>query len=155
MTSEAIPFRREAFSLEAPKGEVAVTLAGPWNFYEEFRAAHQLTHLPHPEPPEIALQENTTLVVPLWVRNSTGEAREVKLSADLPQGWTVTSGAGTVEVGPHQTAGTRMEVALGALSDKAKTRDDAKPVVVRAESGGKNVGEVTLKVELRKKALPE
>lgn len=153
--SGSIPFRRAAFAVEAPKSDVAVTLAGPWNFYAEFRAAHQLTHLPHPEPPEIALQENTALVIPLWVRNSASEVREVKLSAELPQGWTVTSGAGTVKVGANQTAGTRVEIALGVLSDKSKTRDDAKVVTVRAESGGKNVGEISLKVELRKKALPE
>jgi LmbE family N-acetylglucosaminyl deacetylase len=157
VTSDPIPFRREAFTFAPPSGEagLSVELAGPWKFYADFRTAHGLTHLPHPEPPEIALQEGTTLVVPLWVRNSTSEAREVKLTADLPQGWTVTSGAGTVKVGPRQTAGTRVEIALGALSDKSKNRDDAKPVTVRAESGGKSVGEVVMKVELRKKALPE
>ena len=154
-TGKAIPFRRAAFSVEAPKGDVAVTLAGPWSFYDEFRAAHQLTHLPHPEPPEIALQENTTLIIPLWVRNSTGEAHEVTLSADLPKGWTVTSGAGKVKVGANQVAGTRVEVALGALNNTAKGRDEAKAVTVRAESGGKSVGEIVMKVELRKKALPE
>jgi hypothetical protein len=73
----------------------------------------------------------------------------------LPQGWTVTSGTGAVKVGANQTAGTRVEIALGALNDKTKGRDEPKAVTVRAESGGKNVGEVTLKVELRKKALPE
>jgi LmbE family N-acetylglucosaminyl deacetylase len=151
----AIPFRRAAFAVEAPKGDVAVTLAGPWSFYDEFRAAHQLTHLPHPEPPEIALQENTALIIPLWVRNATGEAREVKLSAEVPQGWTATSGTGPVKVGANQTAGTRVEIALGALVDKAKGRDEAKAVTVRAESGGKSVGEIVMKVELRKKALPE
>jgi LmbE family N-acetylglucosaminyl deacetylase len=153
--SGAIPFRRAAFSVEAPKGDVAVTLAGPWSFYDEFRAAHQLTHLPHPEPPEIALQEGTTLVVPLWVRNSTGSPIEVTLSAELPQGWTVSSGAGKVKVGANQTAGTRVEIALGALNDRAKGKDAAQAVTIKAESGGKSVGEVVMKVELRKKALPE
>lgn len=155
VTSDAIPFRRAAFTVEAPQGDIALTLAGPWSFYAEFRAAHQLTHLPHPEPPEIALQENTTLIVPLWVRNSTGEERVVKLSAELPQGWTATSGTGTVKVGAHQTAGTRVEIALGSLSDKTKGRDSAQGVTVKAESGGKSVGEIVMKVELRKKALPE
>src|SRR5579863_410484 len=153
--SGPIAFRRAAFAVEAVKGDVAVTLAGPWSFYDEFRKAHQLTHLPHPEPPEIALQENTTLIIPLWVRNSTSEAREVALSAELPQGWTVTSGAGKVKVGANQTAGTRVEIALGSLSDKKKGRDEAKAVTVRAEAGGKSVGEIVMKVELRKKALPE
>ncbi len=153
--SGAIPFRRAAFSVEAPKGDVAVTLAGPWSFYAEFRAAHQLTHLPHPEPPEIALQEGTTLIVPLWVRNSTGSPVEVKLSAELPAGWTVSSGAGKVKVGANQTAGTRVEILLGALKDAGKGKDGAQAVTVKAESGGKSVGEVVMKVELRKKALPE
>jgi LmbE family N-acetylglucosaminyl deacetylase len=153
--SGAIPFRRSAYSVEEPKGDVAVTLAGPWNFYAEFRAAHGLTHLPHPEPPEIALQEGTTLIVPLWVRNATGESREVTLWADVPQGWLVTSGTGKVKVGANQTAGTRVEITLGALSDKTKSKDEVKTVTVRAESGGKSVGEVVMKVELRKKALPE
>jgi LmbE family N-acetylglucosaminyl deacetylase len=153
--SGAIPYRRAAFSVEAPKGDVAVTLAGPWSFYDEFRAAHGLTHLPHPEPPEIALQEGTTLIVPLWVRNSTGEAREIALSAELPQGWTVSNGTGTVKVGAHQTAGTRVEIALGMLKDAPKGKSGAQAVTVKAESGGKSVGEVVMKVELRKKALPE
>jgi LmbE family N-acetylglucosaminyl deacetylase len=153
--SGAIPFRRAAFSVEAPKGDVAVTLAGPWSFYDEFRAAHQLTHLPHPEPPEIALQESTTLIVPLWVRNSTGSAIEVTLSAELPQGWKVSSGAGKLKVGANQTAGTRVEIALGSLKDAAKGKDGAQMVTVKAESGGKSVGEVVVKVELRRKALPE
>jgi LmbE family N-acetylglucosaminyl deacetylase len=155
VTSDPIPFRRTEFSVELPKGDVAVTLAGPWSFYSEFRAAHGLTHLPHPEPPEIALQENTTLVVPLWVRNSTGSPCEITLSADLPKGWTVTSGAGKVKVGANQTAGTRVEIALGALKDTAKGKDTAQTVTIKAESGGKSVGEVVMNVELRKKALPE
>ena len=153
--SGAIPFRRAEFSVEAPKGDVAVTLAGPWSFYAEFRAAHQLTHLPHPEPPEIALQEGTTLIIPLWVRNSTNEAREVTLSAELPAGWTVSSGAGKVKVGANQTAGARVEILLGALKDTGKGRDGTQAVTVKAEAGGKSVGEVVMKVELRKKALPE
>jgi len=153
--SGAIPFRRAGYSVESSKGDVAVSLAGPWSFYAEFRAAHQLTHLPHPEPPEIALQEGTTLIIPLWVRNSTGENREVTLSAELPQGWSVSSGAGKVKVGANQTAGTRVEIALGSLSDAAKGKEEAQGVTVRAESGGKSVGEVVMKVELRKKALPE
>ncbi len=67
----------------------------------------------------------------------------------------MTSGAGKVKVGANQVAGTRVEVALGALNNTAKGRDEAKAVTVRAESGGKSVGEIVMKVELRKKALPE
>jgi len=89
------------------------------------------------------------------VRNSTGSAIEVTLSAELPQGWKVSSGAGKLKVGANQTAGTRVEIALGSLKDAAKGKDGAQMVTVKAESGGKSVGEVVVKVELRRKALPE
>src|SRR3989475_1820052 len=38
----------------------ASRLGGPYSFYAEFRRAHGLMNLPHPEPPEIALQGHTT-----------------------------------------------------------------------------------------------
>jgi LmbE family N-acetylglucosaminyl deacetylase len=157
LTSDPIPFRREAFSFAAPSGapELSVELAGPWKFYADFRTAHQLTHLPHPEPPEIALQAGTSLVIPLWIKNATAGKMEITLTADLPAGWTVASGAGKFVVGEKQTAGARVEINLPALTDDKKSREDAKEVTVRAEVDGKAIGAVKMKVELRKKALPE
>src|SRR5579863_6814599 len=69
ITADAIPFRREVFSAQAAGTELSVELAGPWKFYAEFRKAHGLENLPHPEPPEIALQAGGSLVIPLWVHN--------------------------------------------------------------------------------------
>jgi LmbE family N-acetylglucosaminyl deacetylase len=156
VTSDPIPFHREAFTAGAGDGsELSVELAGPWRFYAEFRAAHGLTHLPHPEPPEIALQAGTSLVIPLWVRNPTAENKEFALTADLPAGWTVASGAGKFVVGAKQTAGTRVEINLPGMTDEKKSREDAKEITVRAEADGKTIGVVKMKVELRKKALPE
>jgi hypothetical protein len=133
-----------------------VTLAGPWDFYAEFRRAHGLGHLPHPEPPEIALQAGTSLVIPLWVRNPTGASREVTLSADLPAGWTVANGGtGKFVVAAKQTSAARIEINLPPLADPKKTKEDARDVTVRAESNGVSVGVVKLRVELRKRALPE
>ena len=127
-------------------------LAGPWSFYAEFRRAHGLNHLPHPEPPEIALQAGTTLVIPLWVRNQTAAAQEITLSADLPAGWTLQSGAGKFSIGAKQTAAARVEVSLPAEAGK---KNELQEVTVRAESGGKSIGVVKLRVELRKRALPQ
>jgi hypothetical protein len=155
VTAEAIPFRREAFSVEAGPAELSVTLAGPWDFYAEFRRAHGLGHLPHPEPPEMALQAGTSLVIPLWLRNPTGASREVTLSADLPAGWTVSNGTGKFVVAAKQTSPARIEVNLPAFTDPKKMKEDARDVTVRAESNGASVGVVKLRVELRKRALPE
>jgi len=51
--------------------------------------AHGLTHLPHPEPPEIALQAPGTLVIPCGLRNRAAKTQEVTLTATLPPGWTM------------------------------------------------------------------
>src|SRR6202795_4101291 len=83
--------------------EVSVALAGPWSFYDEFRRAHGLT-LWHPEPPELALQAGTSLVIPLWLRNEAAVAREIILTADLPAGWKLTSGTGKFAVAAKQVA---------------------------------------------------
>jgi LmbE family N-acetylglucosaminyl deacetylase len=155
ISSDPIPFRRDAF-LAAPAGtELSVELAGPWNFYAEFRRAHGLEHLPHPEPPEIALQAGGSLVIPVWVRNPTSANRTVTLSTEMPDRWVVSSGAGKVTVAAKQTAAARIEINLPALANTAKNKEDAREITVRAESDGAVVGVVKLRVELRKRALPE
>ena len=153
--TDAISFRREVFSVPPAGAELAVELAGPWEFYAEFRRAHGLEHLPHPEPPEIPLQAGTSLIIPLWVRNLTNENRTVTLSTELPDRWVVSSGTGKFVVGAKQTAAARIEINLPPLVDAAKTKEDAHEVTVRAESEGAVVGVVKLRVELRKRALPE
>ena len=153
--ADAIPFLRAGISAEPERGDVGVELAGPWSYYAEFRRMHGLGHLPHPEPPEIALQAGTSLVIPLWLRNGTAAAREVTRSADLPAGWTVLSGAGKFTLAAKQVAAPRIEINLPVFGDAAKTREDAREVTVRAESNGQSIGVVKLHVELRKRALPE
>jgi LmbE family N-acetylglucosaminyl deacetylase len=155
ITADAIPFSRPAIAAQPQPAGVSVGLAGPWSFYADFRHSHGLDNLPYPEPPEIALQAGTSLVIPLWLRNATASLREVTLSADLPSGWTVQSGAGKFTVAAKQIAAPRIEINLPALADASKTREDAREVTVRAESNGQSVGAVKLKVELRKRALPE
>ena len=155
ISAGAIPFRRGASSPAPVNAELSLELAGPWSFYAEFRAAHGLENLPHPEPPEIALQAESSLVIPLWVHNPTGANRETTLSADLPAGWTVANGVGKFVVASKQTAPARIEINLPALADPKKGKEDAREVTVRAESNGQSVGIVKLRVELRKRSLPE
>lgn len=155
ITPDAIPFSRNAIVAESPRSDVSVELAGPWSYYSEFRRMHALEHLPHPEPPEIALQAGSTLVIPLWLTNRTTSSRDLTLSVDAPNGWTVQNGAGKFALAPKQWAAGRIEIALPALADANKTKEDAREVIVRAESNGQSVGIVKLKVELRKRALAE
>jgi hypothetical protein len=152
---DAIPFARPQATPEPARPDLSLELAGTWSYYEEFRRAHGLTHLPHPEPPEIALQEGTTLVIPLWLRNQTAASRELMLTVDLPAGWKVQTGAGKVMVGAKQVAAARVEINLPSLADAATKKQEPQEVTVRADSNGQNIGTVKLRVALRKRTLPQ
>jgi hypothetical protein len=151
----AIPFARPAAAPEPERPEVSAELGGPWSYYAEFRRAHGLGQLPHPEPPEIALQAGTTLAVPLWLRNRTAAAREVTLSADLPAGWTVQGGAGKFVLAAKQVAAARVDIALPELGEADPKKQEPREVTIRAESNGQSIGIVKLRVVLRKRALPQ
>ena len=152
---EAIPFVRPTISPKPEPPELRLELAGPWSFYDDFRRAHGLAHLWHPEPPEIALQAGTTLVIPLWLRNETSGAKEVTLIADLSAGWKLQSGAGKFVVAAKQVAAARVEIDLPAWDDAAHGKQELREVTVRAESNGQSIGIAKLRVELRKRALPQ
>jgi LmbE family N-acetylglucosaminyl deacetylase len=151
----AVPFSRPEISADVPPSGVSAKLAGPWDFYAEFRRAHALTHLPHPEPPEIALQAGGTLTIPIWLGNQTSELQTVTLSAGVPTGWTIQAGAGKFSLAPKQVSAARLEINLPELADATKSREVAKEVSVTVDSNGKTIATIKLRVELRKRALPE
>jgi LmbE family N-acetylglucosaminyl deacetylase len=155
ITPATIPFARPEFLPEPLRPDLSVELDGPWSYYAEFRRAHGLTHLPHPEPPEIALQAPGMLVIPLWLRNRTAKTQEITLTATLPAGWTAQSGTGKFSVAAKQTAAARLEVNLPGLAENVPKKLEAQEVAVHAESNGQSIGEVKLRVELRKRALPQ
>jgi LmbE family N-acetylglucosaminyl deacetylase len=155
VTPGAISFARPEVSPEPSRPELSVELAGPWSFYGEFRRAHGLINLPHPEPPEIALQAPGALVIPLWIRNRTAKAQEVTITATLPAGWTAQSGTGEFTVASKQVAASRIEINLPALAENAPRKSEAQEITIHAESNGQTIGGVKLHVELRKRALPQ
>lgn len=159
ITQGAIPFVRPEIAPEPAMSDLSVELGGPWSFYAEFRRAHGLTNLPHPEPPEIALQGPGTLVIPLWIRNRTAKAQEITISANLPASWTAENGIGKFIVAAKQTAAPRVEINLPAPpekpAEKAPAKAELQEVTVRAEANSQTIGEVKLRVELRKRALPQ
>src|SRR6266404_5944005 len=155
ITPGAISFARPEVSPEPAKPELSVELGGPYNFYAEFRRAHGLMNLPHPEPPEIALQGHTTIVIPLWVRNRTGKAQEISLTVSLPTGWTLQSGAGKFTVAAKQLAAARIEVMLPTVPETETKKPEPQEISVHANSNGQSIGEIKLRVELRKRALPQ
>jgi len=73
----------------------------------------------------------------------------------LPAGWTVQNGTGKFTVAAQQVAAARVEVDLPALPENAQNKSTAQEVSVRAEANGKTIGEAKLRVELRKRTLPQ
>lgn len=155
ITPTAIPFARPEVLPEPSRPDLSVELDGPWTYYAEFRRAHGLAHLSHPEPPEIALQAPGTLVIPLLVRNRTAKSQEITITATLPAGWTAQSGTGKFSVAAKQTVAARIEVNLPTLAENGPKKLEAQEITVHAESNGQSIGEVKLHVELRKRALPQ
>lgn len=155
ITPGAIPFARPEVTPEPARPELSLELDGPWSFYAEFRRAHGLGHLPHPEPQEIALSAPGTLVIPLWLRNRTAKTQEITLTTTLPSGWTAQSGTGKFSVAAKQVAAGRIEVSLPAIAENAPKKTEPQEVAVRAEANGQTIGEVKLRVELRKHGLPQ
>ena len=156
ITPGAIPFARPENAPAAEQQELSAALAGPWAFYAEFRRAHGLTHLPHPEPPEIALEAGTSVVLPIWLRNMSSETKEFTLALHLPPGWTTSTNPAKFAVGPKQTGAARVEINLPAWTEpSAGQKPQLQQVSVQAQVGGQNVGEIRIRVELRKRALPE
>jgi hypothetical protein len=63
-----------------------VELGGPWGFYQAFWRAHELLSLRFRRP-EIALEPNDTLTIPLRVENNSEAPERVTASVVLPPGW--------------------------------------------------------------------
>jgi LmbE family N-acetylglucosaminyl deacetylase len=155
ITPGPIPFARPEATPAPALPEVSVELAGPWSYYADFRRAHGLMQLPHPDPPEIAQQAGGTFVIPLWLRNQTAESREFTLSVNLPPGWTLQTGSLKFLVGAKQMGTVRLEVNLPVLGDPVPKNPEPQEIIVRAESNGQTIGNAKIRVQLRKKALPE
>ena len=155
ITPGAIPFSRPVTAAEAARSGVSVELGGPWSFYADFRAAHGLGHLPHPEPPEIALQAPGSLLIPLWLRNQTASPVEITLNAKVPGGWTVASGEGKYSIPAHQLVAARVEINFPAVAGDKPRNSDLEEVAIQGTSGGQSVGVAKVRVERRKKALPQ
>jgi LmbE family N-acetylglucosaminyl deacetylase len=153
--ANSIPFLRPEFGPLGKKQELYLELGGPWSFYADFRREHGLMNLPHAEPPEIAVQAPGSLSIPLWVGNQSEKSIEVNLTPALPPGWTALSGTGRIVIGARQVAGLRIEANLPALPAEPKNKTEAVEIAIRAEASGRVIGEIKLRVEPRKSALPQ
>ena len=150
VSSEPIAFVRPAEEVTKPTIGISVELAGPWGFYDTFRRAHGLQHLPQAAVPEIAIAGGATLQMPLLLRNGTAISKEITLSVTTPEGWTTKDGVGsyTVRAGDQLPALITLDSPKNAESKKAE-------IVCRAQADGQTVGTIKLEVHLGTGGLPQ
>lgn len=129
-------------------------LGGPWGFYDRFRRAYSLEHIPQANPPEIAVQEKTTFYVPLYIRNNLGSEQQVAFSLEMPADWKLKSDTKFL-LRANEDAQIHLDIDLPAIAGTEATAREEHDIIVRADAAGKKAGELKLKVQLRKRALPQ
>lgn len=125
-------------------------LGDPWNFYRQFWQAHGLDHLSKLIPAELSIQVGGTLSIPLIIENPTDAAIQVNLQVQTPDGWKLISPSPSKTIEAH----TKYFVRVQALAPGTK-QTGWQQFVVSAESDGKAIGIVPLRVELASWALPQ
>lgn len=87
ITADRVAFAPVRGYRPGERAGISVELGGPWAFYREFWRAHNVEQLADLLAPEASAQSGNAMIVPLIIRNDTGEPQEIKLSAMLPEGW--------------------------------------------------------------------
>jgi LmbE family N-acetylglucosaminyl deacetylase len=130
---------------------LSIEIGGPWSFYDDFRAAHDLPDLPKAEVPEIAVAAGTTLQLPVILRNDDKDPAEVTLSTSVPEGWALKD-----PLPPHfkLSPGDVFPIEV-EFTTPAKKTDHAAELSCRAEAAGKEIGTVKLRVSVRSGGLPQ
>jgi LmbE family N-acetylglucosaminyl deacetylase len=150
ITPEPIAFvPHQVTAPEIPAG-LSMELSGPWGFYETFRQAHALQHLPKAVVPEIAIAAGATLEIPLLLRNRTTSSKEITLALTVPAGWTDQTGVASYTIG----AGEQVPVLVTVISPKpeATVIDE---IDCTGKADGQSVGMIKLRVKRRTGGLPQ
>ena len=146
-----VPFVEMIGTHAIAEPQPALALGGPWAFYRVFWPAHKLEHLANLLEPETAMgTHDFHLWVPLLLHNASGSKQQVTLRSKLPAGWKQTPGPMLYTLGPRESR--PVSLSLVAPEDQKGTWQS---LVFNAESDGKVVGSVTLKVNVVYNGVPQ
>ncbi len=151
ITPGAIPYAPpRGYRPEGRQG-VSVELGGPWAFYRDFWRAHNLDRVAELlKTPEMSVGNGEQVHVPILIRNDSDEPAEVIVTSTLPPGWRELHGTAHYPVRPHE-AYTAQTVYLTATTAKPEWQT----LHWKAESGGKEVGGIALRVRTASSGLPQ
>lgn len=135
------PHRHDGVSLE---------LGGPWAFYREFWRAQNIEPLAELVTPEVGVAGGQPLNVPLLIANETDQAKVIKLTTHLPEGWSEQARFAEFPVAAHETY--PVQLVLTAPTGHA---NEWQKITWKVETEGKPAGSVDLRVHLKSGGLPQ
>jgi hypothetical protein len=133
------PGKREASPIAKT---VQVELSGPWVFYEKFWHAHDLIAM-NTRRPEIAVQPNDVLGIPLRVKNNSDETAKVTASVVLPPGWKLKGHEPQVSLPPGQEG----SISIPAIAP-SQENPNFEEIRVSAGSGGRSLFQTSIFVKV-------
>jgi LmbE family N-acetylglucosaminyl deacetylase len=147
---DGIPYQRPPGYVAPKHTEPVMEIGDPWHFYQLFWQAHGLDSLIGLVPYELSLTAGTTLSIPLIVDNPLDTPIEVSLSVRAPDGWKV------LPVAPAHIAAhnPRYYLRVQAVAPPEVVQG-WQEFTVTAESGGKTIGTVPLRVQLTRYSFPQ
>jgi LmbE family N-acetylglucosaminyl deacetylase len=148
--AQPLPFDRLPSPNPKEHKGASIEIGGPWSFYEDFRAAHDLVDLPKADVPEIAVAAGSTLQFPVILRNDDQEPLEVTLSVNVPEGWTLKNPL------PHYklSHGDVFPIEIELITPSKKS-DQISEVTCKATAASKDIGTVKLRVKVNSGGLPQ
>jgi len=149
VSSGAIAYVRPR-GYEPPAAGVTMELGGPWAFYQAFWRAHNMEHLAGLLSPEAQVPAGETLWVPLILRNETDTGKVITVHPSFPNGWSQQPEWTTYSVGPRDSYAVQL-----TLSPPASQKDSWQELEWSAESDGKAINSVALRVNVAGNGLPQ
>jgi len=135
---------------ELSEQKLSFELGGPWALYRPFWRAHNIDHLADLYSPEAQVAPGESLWVPLVIRNDTDSPKQVQVRANLPSGWSQKPDFEIYPVAPHDSYPVQL-----TFSSPASQKGAWQTLTWTASSDGKNIGTVTLRVNVASNGLPQ
>jgi LmbE family N-acetylglucosaminyl deacetylase len=148
--SQPLPFDRLPSASPKTREGLSLELGGPWNFYEEFFAAHDLTDLPKAPTPEISIAAGSTLQLPVILRDDSKDPAEITLSVSLPDGFALKNPLPHYQLSPGDVFPLEIEI-----TTPPKKSDQIGEISCRADAAGHTIGTVKLRVKQVGGGLPQ
>jgi len=130
--------------------KLVLELGGPWAFYHAFWPAHNIEHLADLFSPVAQVAPGESLWVPLLIRNDTDSPQQVELHSNLPSGWKQQPDSTIYPVAAHDSYAIQLTI-TSSESQKATWQT----LSWTARSSGKDIGTVTLRVDVAGNYLPQ